>query len=44
MQNSTYFKYSITQSKVCRFDFLRAKVLAFHIDHNRLIQINQDNI
>ena len=44
MQNPTYFKYNISQSKVCRFDFLRPKVLASHIDHNRLIQINQDNV
>lgn len=37
IHNFTCYKYNISQSKVCRFDFPRLKVLASYIDHNKLI-------
>ena len=43
MHNPTCYKYNTSQSKVYRFDFSRPKILASHIDHNRLIQLKQDN-
>ena len=42
--NLTCYKYNTSQSKVYRFDFQRPKILASHIDHNRLIQLKQDNV
>ena len=39
MHNLTCFKYNTSQSKVCKFDFPRPKILASHIDHNGLIQL-----
>lgn len=42
--NPTCYKYNTSQSKVCRFNCLRPKVLTSHIDHNRLIQLKQDNV
>ena len=39
MYNPTCYRYNINQSKVCKFDFLRPKILAPHIDYNRLIQL-----
>lgn len=44
MYNPTYYKYHTSQSKVSRFDFPKSMILAFHIDHNELIQQKQDNI
>lgn len=44
MYNPTCYKYNTSQSKVCRFDFPRPKVLTFNIDHNGSIQLKQDNV
>lgn len=42
--NPTYYKYNISKSKVCRFDFSKPKILTFYIDDKRLIQLDQDNL
>ena len=44
MHNFTCYKYNTSQSKVCRFDFPKPKILASHIDHNGLIQLTQANV
>ena len=44
MHNPTCYKYNTSQSKVCRFDFPRPKVLASYIDHNGSIQLKRDNV
>ena len=44
MHNPTCFKYDTSQSKVCKFDFSKPKILTSYIDHNGLIQLKQDNI
>lgn len=44
MHNPICFKYNTSKFKICRFDFPRLKILAFHIDHNRSIQLKHDNI
>ena len=44
MHNHTCYKYNTSQSKMCRFDFPKLKILVSYIDYNGLIQLKQDNV